>query len=131
MTTKRLAISELAFRFDLARGETTKQNDEIFINDRRFRYLPDYEDAKIRQRHRMKSLGFKPTRLDNIGDKGRIKKNDRLMSRPEGFDREMLREIVGQNNYGNAVIEESVYWCLGVLPASARGLLLCYKIKYG
>ena len=92
-----VAIVGVANPFDLSQGDTPTQNDEIFINDRGFRYLPDYEDAKMRQRQRMRSLGFRPTKLDNIGDRGRIKKKDRLMFRPEGFDREVLRAIAGQN----------------------------------
>ena len=92
-----VAIVGVANPFDLSQGDTPTQNDEIFINDRGFRYLPDYEDAKMRQRQRMRSLGFRPTRLDNIGDRKKIKKKDRLMFRPEGFDREVLRAIAGQN----------------------------------
>ena len=92
-----VAILGVAKPFDLSQGDTPTQNDEIFINDRGFRYLPDYEDAKMRQRQRMRSLGFRPTKLDNIGDRERIKKKDRLMFRPEGFNREVLRAIAGQN----------------------------------
>ena len=91
-----VAILGVANPFDLSQGDTPTQNDEIFINDRGFRYLPDYEDAKMRQRQLMMSLGFRPTRLDNIGDRERIKKKDRLLFLPPTLEPEIMRAIYSQ-----------------------------------
>ena len=91
-----VAIVGVANPFDLSQGDTPTQNDEIFINDRGFRYLPDYEDAKMRQRQRMRSLGFRPTKLDNIGDRERIKKKDRLLFLPSTLEPEITRAIYSQ-----------------------------------
>ena len=91
-----VAIVGVANPFDLSQGDTPTQNDEIFINDRGFRYLPDYEDAKMRQRQRMRSLGFRPTKLDNIGDRGRVKKKDRMIFQPQNMSIDLVRSIYSQ-----------------------------------
>ena len=89
-------IIGVANPFELAIGSTREENDNIFINDVGFRLVGDYEEEKIKQRSRMRALGFKTTVLKNIGDRDRIKKKDRMIFQPQTMSVEMARSIYGQ-----------------------------------
>lgn len=67
---------------------------EIFIKGRGFRYVPDYIEKKLRQRQRLRRLGFRCFPFGGIKDRDRIKKKDRLVYLPETLDQEVKIDIL-------------------------------------
>jgi hypothetical protein len=90
-----VAILAVANPFELSnKGKTARDFENIFVDDRGFRLVEDYEEKQRRQRDRFHKLGFTSTWLGNIGDRKRVKKEDCLLFLPERLDSEIRKKIL-------------------------------------
>lgn len=89
-----VAIECVSNPFELSKdGKTVEENETIFLESKGFRYVVVHKDKQLRQRKRLRSLGFQNLKMKNIGNRDRIKKKDCWIYLPEKFDKQLLRQI--------------------------------------